>query len=162
MSRTVTLVWSFLGGHGGYLAVALLTHGLVGYALGAWLFDEPRAGLVGGLLADVDLLFPAAWGAPFVHRGITHTPFAAAVTVAVVAGVAVALTSRNGLRIAGGVGVGYASQLLIDTTTPKGILPAYPLSTESVAVPLGGHSPLATIAIWLGCAAILWREYSRE
>lgn len=146
----VISVVSSLGGHTGYLVVAIGTHALVGYTLGAALFDEPRAGLLGGVVADIDFLFPATWGQPFVHRGITHT--------AVAGGIAVAVALLWNRRTAGGVGVGYVSQLLIDATTPKGIPLAYPISTESVFVPLHGHSAVATIIFWMACLAVLWRR----
>lgn len=141
---------SVSAGHAAFLGVALCTHALVGYALGTALFDAPRAGLVGGVAADVDLLFPAAWGEPLVHRGVTHTALAA--------GVATAAAAVHGRRVAGGVGVGYAAQLLVDATTPAGVPLAYPLSAERVAVPLGGHSPPVTAALWLCCLAALWRR----
>lgn len=146
----MTTVLTSLGGHTGYLVVALSTHALVGYTLGAALFDKPGAGLVGGCLADLDFLFPAALGPPFEHRGITHTALAG--------GVAVAIAFRLDRGTAGGVGVGYASQLLIDVTTPKGIPLAYPISTQSVVIPLSGHSPIATIGIWIACFVVLWRR----
>lgn len=138
----------FVGNHAVFLAVAIGTHAIVGYTLGAVLFDAPRAGLVGGVIADVDLLFSAAWGMPFVHRGITHTGLAAVAAVAVGACL--------GRRIAGGVGVGYASQLLIDASTSKGIPLAYPLSQAYVRVAVGGHAWGATLALWIGSLALLW------
>lgn len=130
-----------------YLVVAVATHALVGYVLGAVAFDAPRAGLAGGVVADIDLLFPAGWGPLLAHRGITHSALAA--------GLAVAVAASWGRRPAGGVGVGYASQLLIDATTPKGIPLAAPISTAPVGVPLGGHSPLVTAVLWAGCLAVL-------
>lgn len=133
--------------HAAFLAVALATHALVGYTLGAVLFDAPRAGLVGGVAADVDLLLPATWGFPVVHRGVTHTALAA--------GLAVALAARWDRRTAGAVGAGYGSQLAIDATTPLGIPVAYPVSTAFVNVPLGGHSPLATVMLGTVCLAVL-------
>lgn len=141
-------IWTFLGGHEGYLVVALCTHAVVGYVLGARLFGEPWAGMIGALLADIDLLFPATWGTLLVHRGITHSPFAGGVATVFAAGIS--------HSIAGAVGIGYASQLLIDVTTPQGILLAYPLSTESISVPIGGHSSLVTILIWIACFVVLW------
>lgn len=140
--------------HAAFLATALATHALVGYTVGAIAFDAPRAGVVGALLADVDLLFPAAWEFPLVHRGLTHSGLAA--------GVAVALASRRGRPVAGGVGIGYASQLIIDATTPMGIPLAYPLSSATVGVPLGGHSRPATVLIWLCCLGLLVRRWTSE
>lgn len=146
---------AYPGGHAVFLAVALATHAIVGYALGAALFDRPRAGLVGGVLADVDFLFPAALGAPFVHRGITHTALAALLTVALVA----AVSRRAGWAL----GAGYASHLLIDATTPMAIPLLYPLSAQHVGVTLDGHSPAATAALW-ACSAglVLWRRTRRR
>jgi len=145
----VTLFHSLPGGHATFLAVALFTHAFVGYALG-YLFDAPRAGLAGGVLADADLLLPAAWGFPLVHRGVTHTLLALAVVAAVVAAVA-------GRRPAVGLGVGYASQLAIDATTPMGVPLLYPLTDEFHGVVLGGHSAPATFALWAACLGLLWR-----
>lgn len=133
--------------HAGFLAAALATHAVVGYTLGAVLFDAPRAGLVGGVAADVDLLIPATWGFPVAHRGVTHTALAG--------GLAVALAARWNRRTAGAVGAGYGSQLVIDATTPLGIPVAYPVSTTFVSVPLGGHSPLVTGLLWTVCLAVL-------
>lgn len=141
---------AYLGSHTLFLAVAIGTHAAVGYTLGAALFDAPRAGLVGGVLADLDLLFPATWGAPLVHRGITHTALAA--------GVAVALAAVHHRSTAGGVGVGYASQLLLDATTGMGIPLAYPIVPERIGVPVGGHSATATALLWVCCLGWLWRR----
>lgn len=139
---------AYPGGHAGFLAAALATHAVVGYTLGALLFDRPMAGVAGGVLADADLLAPAAWGSPFVHRGITHTALAAGVTVAVLAPL-----HRD---VAGAVGAGYASQLLLDATTASGIPLAYPLSGAAVGVDLAGHAPPATVGLWLCCVGLLW------
>lgn len=139
---------SYPGGHAVFLAAALSTHALVGYTLGAVVFDAPGAGAVGGVLADVDLLLPAAWGEPFVHRGLTHSALAA--------GVATALAAAHARRTAGAVGVGYASQLLLDATTPQGIPIAYPLSTAHVGAALGGHSGHVTAVLWACCLYVLW------
>lgn len=103
---------------------------------------------VGGVLADVDLLFPAAWEAPLIHRGMTPTVLAA--------GIAVAAAAARSRRIGGAVGVGYVTQLAIDATTPTGIPVAYPLSMDHAVIPLHGHSPAATVLLWTGCAALLW------
>lgn len=147
LSLAIPRTTLLIGGNVDFLAVAVATHALVGYALGAVLFDAPRAGLLGGVLADVDLLVPAAWGAPLAHRGITHS--------AVAAGVAVAVALAAGRCAAGGVGAGYLSHLLIDATTPRGIPLAAPFAPASYGVTLGGHSPTATAAIWACCLAAL-------
>lgn len=133
--------------HAGFLATAVATHALVGYTLGAVAFDAPRAGLAGAVFADVDLLVPATVGAPFVHRSLTHS---------VLAGVVVAaLATKWGRRSAGAVALGYASQLLVDALTPRGIPVAYPISSASYGLALGGHSRLATALCWIGCLAVL-------
>lgn len=129
-----------------FLAVAVATHGLLGYTLGEVLFGAPRAGLVGGVAADVDLLVPSAWG-PLAHRGLTHSALAA--------GLAVAVAASRSRAVAGGVGVGYASQLLVDATTPRGIPLAAPLWPTHVAVASGGHSPEVTALLWACSLAVL-------
>jgi len=139
------------GGHAAFLAVAIATHALVGYALGARLFDAPVAGLVGGVVADLDFLLPAAWEFPLVHRGFTHAvPVLALVTV-----VAVAVAGR---RSAAAFGSGYAAHLAIDATTPMGVPLLYPLSAEYHGVVLGGHSAPATAALWVVCLGVLGRS----
>lgn len=153
-ARHLRFVSLYLGGYAGLVAVALVTHALVGYTLGTISFDRPVAGLVGSVAPDIDLLFPvlfpAAVGWPFVHRGITHTLLVAVIATAIVA--------ARGRATAGAFGVGYASHLLIDTTTPKGVPHLYPLTAESFHVDFGttGHSPLPTVALIGGCLLVLW------
>lgn len=142
---------TYPGGHGVFLAVAIATHGFVGYALGARLFGAPRAGLAGGLLADLDYVFPAAWEFPFVHRGGTHTVLA-------LAAAAVLTTAVLDRRSGGAVGVGYAAHLAVDATTPKGVPLLYPLSDSSHGVVLSGHSPGATALLWACCLGVLWLD----
>lgn len=143
----------FPGGHAGFLVAALATHALVGYALGR-IVDAPNAGIVGGLAADIDLLVPPSVGWPLAHRGITHSPVAAVATVLVVYG----LTRRRDISAA--VGLGYASQLVIDLTTAQGIPLAYPLSRTFVAVPLGTHGPIGTVLLWLAVGVAVWLSRS--
>lgn len=133
--------------HLAFLVAAVTTHALLGYTLGSFAFDAPRAGLLGGVAADVDLLLPLAWGFPLTHRGLTHTALAAGVAVAVAA-----VRSRSAAE---GVAVGYVSHLLVDSTTPMGVPLLYPLSSVYVGVPLGGHSDPATILLWACCLAAL-------
>lgn len=137
-----------VGDHALFLWTAVATHALVGYALGEILVDEPAWGLLGGVAADVDLLFSLAWQPPLVHRGITHTALAA-----VLLAVAVARWRRSaGLAI----GAGYVSHLAIDAATPAGVPLLYPFSSTRVGVELGGHSPTATVLLWSGCLASLY------
>lgn len=137
------------GGYAGLLVVAISTHALIGYVLGSLLFDAPRAGVVGGVAADFDLLFPAAWEWPLVHRGPTHSLFAAALAT----GLAFAVTRERSATAA--FGVAYLSQLLVDSTTPKGIPAAWPLTDEIYHLPLNGHAPRETLAIWVVCLTVL-------
>ncbi|WP_202614470.1 metal-dependent hydrolase [Halostella litorea] len=146
----MTLFHSLPGGHAAFLAVAVATHALVGYALGERLADAPLAGLVGGVLADADFLLPAAWGFPLVHRGLTHTLLALAAVTALVTAVA---GRRQGL----GFGGAYAAHLAIDATTPMGVPLLYPLSAEYLGVVLGGHAAPATAVLWACSLGLLWR-----
>ena len=141
---------SDLAAYLGFLAIALATHALIGYTLGQFLFDRPWAGLVGGLAADIDLLFLGMFEWPFIHRGITHT--------LLIGGLATAVVLARERRLGLAFGVGYASQLLIDTTTPKGVPHLYPLVETSFYVDLGttGHSPGPTVAFWVLCLGLLW------
>ncbi len=152
---TVTLGLTYPGGHAVFLAVAIATHAVIGYTLGARLFDAPKAGLVGGLLADADFLFPAAFDFPLVHRGLTHTGLALAV--------AATLTWIVADRRAGGAtAVGYASHLAVDATTPTGIPVLYPVSDAFHGVVLSGHSPTATAILWSCCLSVLWADRIAE
>jgi len=144
-----------------FLATAFATHALVGGALGAVLFDRPAAGAVAGLAADVDFLFPAALGWPFVHRGVTHSAPALLALAAGAVGVWYAVDALDGHRPVGAtVAVAYCSHLLIDVTTPKGIPPLSPFSDRVVhlALPTTGHSPVPTLALWAACLWALSRS----
>ncbi|WP_177213266.1 metal-dependent hydrolase [Halopelagius inordinatus] len=138
--------------HLAYLVVAVATHALVGYTLGSVAFDAPRAGLLGGVVADIDLILPLAWTFPLTHRGITHTALAACVAVAVAA-----TLSRAAAK---GVAVGYVSHVLVDSTTPMGVPVAYPVSATYVGfdTPFGGHSDPVTVVLWGCCLAVLWHR----
>lgn len=144
---------SYPGGHAGFLAIAIATHGAVGYVLGAVLFDRPYAGAVGALAPDVDFLFPAALEWPFVHRGITHTLPAVALVVG--------LAAARGRIPAKAVAAGYASHLLLDVTTPAGVPVLYPLVSERLYLdlPTTGHSPVPTVALWACCLFLAWRYH---
>ncbi|MHB9288750.1 metal-dependent hydrolase [Halobacteriales archaeon Cl-PHB] len=144
----------FPGGHAGFLVAALATHAVVGYALGTVLCGRGWAGLVGGVVADVDLLVPGDLGFPWAHRSLTHAPL---VGLLVVAGLLL-WVRRTGLdrRVGYAVGLGYASQLLIDLTTPQGLPLAYPLSDAFVSLHLDGHSLAATVVLWVVSLGLLW------
>lgn len=132
------------------LAIWVATHALVGYTLGQFLFDRPWVGLGGAIAADLDFLFPAMLEWPFVHRGITHTILVGTLLTAILA--------YRDESIGAVFGAGYATHLLIDMTTPKGVPLLYPLTDASFYVDLGttGHSPGPTVAFWIGCLGLLW------
>lgn len=138
------------GGHAAFLAVALATHALVGYTLGRIAVDRPWVGLVGGVLADLDLLVPRSLGWPWAHRSVTHTALAGILVVAL----AYAVWRRRDVAVA--LGQGYASQLTIDLTTEQGIALLYPLSATHISVFEGGHSAGATAVLWAACLGVLW------
>lgn len=135
-----------------FLAGAFATHAVVGYALVRGFTDaDPRVGLLFGLLPDADFLFPAAWGWPLVHRGLTHTPlFAAAVVVGTYA-----IRRNRDLGLAVGLAIG--SHLAIDSLSPSGIDWLFPFAaTAGPGVPV--HGPAMTGALWAASIGILaWR-----
>jgi len=135
---------------GTLVPIAIATHALVGLAVGAVVFDRPLVGLIGGLAPDLDFLFPALLGWPFVHRGLTHT----AIAVGVLTALAVVVSDR---RTAGALAGAYGSHLAIDVTTSKGIPLLYPLLDDRLAVTvgIGGHEPAVTIIIWLICLGVV-------
>jgi len=141
--------------HLDFLAVAIATHAVVGYALGRFLFGAGRVGVVGAVVADIDLLVPESWGHLLVHRSVTHSALAA--------GVATALALYWGRRTAGAVGAGYASQLVIDAATKTGIPLLFPVSSAYVGVALGGHRAPGTAVAWVLALGLLYagrREWS--
>jgi inner membrane protein len=64
----------------------------------------------------------------------------------------------RGRRAASAFAVGYASQLLVDTTTPRGVPWLYPLTDTNVYLdlPTTAHSPVPTLALWTCCLGLLW------
>lgn len=137
-------------GHAVYLLVAIGTHCVVGYALARTVAGAGGAGIAGALAPDIDLLAGPQWPAPFVHRGITHTPLFAAVLV----GAAYLLAGR---RAAAAVGVGIGSHLVVDSLTASGIMWLYPVSDRSLGVATGIHGPVPTLALWLLAGGLLVR-----
>ncbi|WP_254530428.1 metal-dependent hydrolase [Natrinema gelatinilyticum] len=140
-----------------FLGGAFLTHAFVGYALVRGFTDaDPRIGVVFGLLPDADFLFPAAWGWPLVHRGLTHTPL---FVLTVVAG-SYAISRFRETAVAVGLAIG--SHVLIDSLSPKGIVWLFPFETTwSPGLPV--HSPTGTILLWAVSIGILgWRTTDRR
>lgn len=132
-----------------FLAGAFATHAVVGYALVRGLTDaDPRIGVVFGLAPDADFCFPAAWGWPFVHRGITHTPLFA------LALVAAAYASFRDRTVALAVGAAIGSHLAIDSLSPKGIQWLFPLRTDW-SPGLAVHGPTATVLLWTASIALV-------
>ncbi|AGB32004.1 membrane-bound metal-dependent hydrolase [Natrinema pellirubrum DSM 15624] len=139
-----------------FLTVAFATHALVGVALVRGFADVgPRTGvllgIVFGLAPDADFLFPAAWGWPFVHRGITHSPLFA---LSVIGGT-YALCRNRAIALATGLAIG--SHLVIDSLSPMAILWLFPLRT-TWSPGLDVHGVLATALLWSVSAGVLvWR-----
>lgn len=143
-------------GHRVAVLVAVLTHGLVGFALvSLWRGGNPVAGLLGGLLPDIDLLFPPGWPYPFVHRGLMHTPLAGGIVV----GALFVSIRRRREGIAGAVAVavavGYLSHLAIDTLTASGVAWLYPVITTSYAVDLEAHTAPPGVLIWTAVLGVV-------
>ena len=134
---------------GTFIPIAIATHGVVGLAIG-YVFDRPVAGLLAGLAPDADFLFPAVLGWPLVHRGVTH----AAVALLALVGIAALTTDRRTLAA---LTAAYASHLLIDITTPKGIPLVYPALDERLSLDIGihGHAPEVTLLFWLVGLAVV-------
>lgn len=146
-----------------FTVLAVMTHGLVGLALGAVLFDRPMAGLVGGFFADGDYLFPDALSYPYVHRGITH----GLLGLVVVTTVALLIDRRTdgvAWRTGTAVAVAYAAHLGIDVTVSPGVPLFYPVVPEQILLDPGfsGHSPLVTVVLWVGSLGLLFGYYSDD
>lgn len=127
-----------------FLAVAVLTHGAVGYAVARVTGYPAAAGLRGGVLPDVDLLFADWLFFPFVHRGLLHTPL----FVVLAATVAYLRTRERGTATA--VLLGGLAHLVVDSFTAAGVMWLYPLDTRSFGVGWGVHGPLRTVLLWSG------------
>lgn len=139
-----------------FLTVAFATHAIVGVALVRGFADVgPRAGvwlgIVFGLAPDADFLFPAAWGWPFIHRGILHSPLFA---LSVVAGT-YALCRNRAIALAAGLATG--SHLVIDALSPMAIPWLFPLrATWSPGLDV--HGVIATTLLWSASVGVLaWR-----
>ncbi len=142
--------------HRVYILGAVFTHALVGFTL-AYVYTRSNsvAGVVGAVLADIDLLFSPAWQFPLVHRGVTHTPIFAVFVVGV------PLIVGRRYRSALGVGIGYLSHLVIDSLTQSGIMWLYPVVTTPFAVDAHVHETGQTAIVWALVLAI-WLLYWRR
>ncbi|MGQ3413122.1 metal-dependent hydrolase [Natrinema sp. LN54] len=139
-----------------FLTVAFATHALVGVALVRGFSDVgprvgPWLGAVFGFVPDADFLFPAAWGWPFVHRGITHSPL---FVLSVVGGV-YALSRRRSFALAAGLATG--SHLVIDSLSPMAIPWVFPLRATWTPG-LDVHGVIATPLLWSVSLAIVARR----
>lgn len=136
--------------HETYLLVAFVTHGLVGYSLVRGTTDyPPAAGVLGGVLPDVDLYLGPVLGLPVVHRGPIHTPAALALLVGV------ALLLGVPWRVSAAFGVGFLSHVAIDTFTSAGIRWLYPASTARASLDLAVHGAAGTVVLWLASLALV-------
>lgn len=141
--------------HAVYLLVAVTTHCVVGYALARAFTGAAGAGMAGALAPDVDLLTSPQWPAPFVHRGIAHTPLFATLLIVV----AYVLAGR---RAAAATGLGVGSHLVLDSLTPAGIMWIYPVSTRHFGVSVGVHGLTPTLALWALAGALVIRARQAE
>ncbi|MDS0295619.1 metal-dependent hydrolase [Halogeometricum luteum] len=129
--------------HLAYLLFAVATHAALGYALVSALTDRPRrAGVLGAVLPDADLLFPLAWTFPFDHRGLTHTLAFAAAAAAVLA------VARRPQWSAEAAALGLVSHLVVDSFTQSGVAWLYPLTAERVGVAASIHSGWGAALLW--------------
>lgn len=135
-----------------YLALAVVTHAVVGYTLvRVFTSCNPAIGLVAGIFPDIDLYFGHLWDFPLVHRGLVHTPFFLAVLLCVVALVG------SSERVVLGVGIAFLSHLLIDSFTNAGIMWLYPASVHSFSYDISIHSAVADVVFWcLSLGVIRW------
>lgn len=134
-----------------FLSGVVVTHALVGYALVRGFTDaDPRLGIVFGVFPDADVLFPA-WGWPFVHRGLTHSPaFALAVALG-----AAALARDRTVGVAVGLAVG--AHVAIDALGPEAVPLLFPLrATWTPGLPV--HGPAGTALLWTASIAVLARR----
>ncbi|HIG95297.1 TPA: metal-dependent hydrolase [Candidatus Woesearchaeota archaeon] len=86
------------------------------------------------------------------HRGFWHTPFA----MFVVSGVVVVLTN---VKMGIGLGVGYASHLVLDTLTIKGVMLFYPFTRKRITGPIETGSiseGLLFVLLFIILLIILW------
>lgn len=136
-----------------FLIIAVLTHGVVGYALVRAFTDvNPTLGFLLGIVPDIDFFFPAAWGAPFIHRGITHT----ALFIIAIVGVASLWRSQKRLELASGLAL--SSHLVIDSWSPMGVSWLFPFGI-GVSGDLPVHGPAGTLVLWtLSVGLLVWRR----
>lgn len=139
------------------LIIAVLTHGIVGYALVRAFTDvNPTLGFILGIVPDLDFIFPAVWGAPFVHRGITHTALFIIAIMAVVG----LWRSEKRLELASGLAV--SSHLVIDSWSPMGVPWLFPFGI-GVSGDLPVHGPVGTLVLWtLSAGLLVWRGRRRS
>jgi inner membrane protein len=141
--------------HRVYVLRAVFTHAVIGFTLAyGYSRSVGWAGVLGAVVPDIDLLFSPAWQSPFVHRGLTHTPFLGGVVVA-----ALLVTGRR--RVALGVAIGFLSHLVLDSLTKSGVMWLYPLSVHHFAFDISVHSLGPTLVIWtvvLAVVAVRWRR----
>ncbi|WP_227356750.1 metal-dependent hydrolase [Haladaptatus salinisoli] len=132
------------------LLPAVLTHGVVGYALVRTLTDEPPAlGFLAGVLPDIDLYFGRHWRFPLVHRGAVHTPL---FVLGCCAALYLATRDRS---VAVAAGLAALSHLVIDSFTDMGIPWLYPLSARYFSYDVEMHGVRNTILIWTLVGAAL-------
>lgn len=141
-----------------FLASAIATHAVVGYALVRVFTSAPPAlGIFAGVAPDVDLLFAPTWEFPLVHRGLTHTPLLLGVALG-----GLLLLDVYGNTVLPddavvGAGIAVLSHLVIDSFTNAGIMWLYPLSVRHFAYDLSIHSFAGTLLLWGVAAGLVYR-----
>lgn len=129
--------------HSLFLAAAIATHAIVGYALVRFLTPiPPIVGLLGGITPDIDLYFGRIWEFPLVHRGLVHTPF----FLLVLLGILLFIGVRK--RVIIGFGLAFLSHLVIDSFTNAGILWLYPVTTYHLSRDISIHSFVGNAILW--------------
>ena len=125
------------------------THLLVGIAIAAAIAPTPSVAMavvIGAMLPDIDhpqsLITGIVPGARLLslgmrHRGVTHSLWAL--------GLIVALGMTQGQAIGVGIGAGYASHLVLDMLTPRGVALFQPL----INVPIGFMPRLLSPLVWV-------------
>jgi|SRR3989344_4759365 len=132
--------------------------------LAAYLFAKEQGGFVMGLvllgsfLPDIDhpqskLGSKIKWvGWLSQHRGFWHTPFA----MLAVSSIVIVLTQ---VKMGVGFGIGYASHIILDTLTIKGVMLFYPFTRKRITGPIETGSiseGLFFVLLFITLLIILW------
>lgn len=116
----------------GWTILASLLHAVTGFLfVQTFTPYNPKYGFLGGLIPDFDVVFLALdTSFPFVHRGITHTPFFLLLMVAAL------WLFRVRESVIHGFAIGVALHLLFDTVSGWGVMWFWPIQTTRAYIPL--------------------------